>query len=167
MLFGIIWRRLSRAYQWCLAQKHGHPSTFWKQTFVTGMGEWDHWYAQLHLLHIIPESMQPLHDLSHLEIIFQKALSHISMMLFVACRRLLGWSRACARHSWSAKGKYWSTKGWIIDWAVVEPPGDRVWAPGPVCCFQDIIGTNTSTSCCWGWWTLDWASTKDAHLNPR
>ena len=28
--------------------------------------------------------MQSLHDLSHLEIIFQKAQSHISMVLFVA-----------------------------------------------------------------------------------
>ena len=44
--------------------------------------------------------MQSLHDLSHLEIIFQKAPSHISMVIFVAsspvgcpCLDQLGQSR--------------------------------------------------------------------------
>ena len=36
---------------------------------------------------IIPNSMQSLRDLSHSEIIFQKAQSHISMVLFIAHNR--------------------------------------------------------------------------------
>ena len=81
-LHAIIWRRWSRAYQWCLAQfqtstacwsiwctpetayacvkkipvntqPRDHTSTFWKQNLVAGMGGWDHWYDWLHLFHII------------------------------------------------------------------------------------------------------------------
>jgi len=61
-----------------------------KQAHAVGKGGWDHWYAQLHLLHKILKSMQSLHDLSHLEIIFQKAQSHISMVLFIAYKRYFG-----------------------------------------------------------------------------
>jgi len=39
--------------------------------------------------------MQSLHDLSHLEIIFQKAQSHISMVLFVAYTVTLVKSSPC------------------------------------------------------------------------
>ena len=48
------------------------------------LGGWDHWYAQLHPFLIIQNSIQPLCNLSHSVIIFQKAQFHISIVLFVA-----------------------------------------------------------------------------------
>ena len=148
-----------------------YPTTWsnlnlWRQTFVAGMGGWDHWYAQLHLLHRIQSSMQRLHGLSHLEILFQKAQSHISMMLFVACRRLT-WVKLSM--SWIARGKYWSwtTKRWIIDWAVEEFPKDS--AQTIVCCLQDIISSNTGYHPkVWVRWSRPqnaWASVRDRPLN--
>jgi len=37
--------------------------------------------------------MQSLHDLSHLEIILLTARSRVSIVLFVACSRLLGYAK--------------------------------------------------------------------------
>ena len=44
-------------------QPRGHTSTFESKPTMK-LGGWDHWYTQLHLLHIILNSMWSLHDLS-------------------------------------------------------------------------------------------------------
>jgi len=67
------------------------------------------------------KQMQPLHDLRHLETIFQKAQSHISVMLFAACWRLnLGEVEHMQEYGVPEASTDYDLPGWIIDWAALE-----------------------------------------------
>ena len=61
---------------------------------------WDMLIFQLHLLHVIPNSMQALHALSHSEITFRKAqfpYQHVSLKVSLMTGQLSR-MRACSRH---------------------------------------------------------------------
>jgi len=69
---------------------------------------------------------------------------HDMLSFTTACNHCMIW----ASHFCSTGGKYWSAKGWYIDWTVIKSPKD-----GSVCCFKNIIGGDPS--CCW---KLDWVA---------
>ena len=70
----------------CLCACTKNPYKIFHGLLFSKQGASPEWIGgiQLRLLHTIPNSMQPLRDLSHLVIIFQKTWSHVSMVLFVA-----------------------------------------------------------------------------------
>jgi len=129
--------RMKNSYKYPL---HVGTSTFKLLWLV--LGGWDHWYARLCFLHAIPNSMQSLHDLSHLEIIFQKAQSHISMVLFVAkisgeVEYMLLISTIHNRPNssgltwWNRWRQNSSPKSRVMRWLVVKVPEHWLWTPDP------------------------------------
>ena len=61
---------------------------------------WDMLIFQLRLTHVIPNSMQALHSLSHLEITFRKApfpYQHLSLKVSLMTEQL-SQMRTCSRH---------------------------------------------------------------------
>ena len=113
-----------------------YPGTPYPQVWV---GE-DSWCAQLHL-HIVQNIWQPLHGLSHSVIMFQKVLSRISTVMFVAWHWLLFWL-ASGQKNCPAIGQtlYWFVTEFLENW---------LWAS--IWCLQNFVSGDTHTGCCGNW----------------
>ena len=134
-------------------------------------GGWDHWYARLHLLHIILNSMQSLHDLSHLEIsyISEALVSNINNFVCSPLNIEVELMYNCIIIDISNRDVHVLTRSWrwqcwptimlIIRGLVVEP--SEHWLGTLIFCLHDVTHSNSS-SCCryrgashWVLWKID------------